>query len=277
MLLYLTKKGTVFKRKPKQGERVTLAWGNRSGEIIPLEVKYIQYYNKNLEPKLNKYLESQGSTGKNFILFEEKNRGQIVPPDARKKLLGMQFTNGQFVEVITKGYTRLTKAERIIIEAERSFRKPVDHRGIITLDNYYSETLVEALSNAFLNDKDFRNFLGNNSFNEAHIHFNSDFYLNGEKAKIIGGYILKKHHKNGAKNIQMFKQIANVILETIFDYGYRFTSLQSLSQLPDMNETIYFDIVERQKMTIDKGVMKFGELEEVQEPIYIRYEFKILG
>lgn len=259
MLIFYTKKGTIYKRRPHSGHPVIIGWDNGK-YTFPIHTKWQQYFDLNKMAKLNDYIQKQDPSGVNLLLFEDLN-GQIVPPDARRKLLGLYFTWGAFNDIATNGYVKLTKAERVILQAYSDKEVEIfDHRGFFEL--IPNNTTLEAeIIECFKSDP-FLSPLLSNVTGRYYFKFQGQFIGVGEKADLIGGYTITP------KKTFWIREMAGAILSSLWNIGYRFTSLKKLKQI---NKKLLND-----KMQTKTGEIKRKDLEQIEEEIYINYTVKKL-
>lgn len=262
MLVFLTQKGTVYKRKPKAGAPVIYAW-QFGGYITPINTKWQQYYNASNAEKLNNYISKTDPTGASLLLFEEKKRGQIVPPDGRKNLLGLYFNNGEFSETATKGYVRLSKAERVILSAYSDKELEVfDHKGFFELEPT-GDTLQNEIIETFKRDEYLKQLISKNSEQSIKFNYQGQFIGGGEIVKLIGGHIVHP------RDTFWVRDFANAILRKLWEVGYRFTSIATLKKI---NSRLLSD-----KGKTKTGILRRRELKQVKDEIYINYTLKVIG
>lgn len=259
MLIFYTKKGTIYKRKPREGSPVTIGWDNRR-YTFPIQSKWAQYFSKAKMDKLEAYIKKQDPSGVNLLLFEDL-QGQIVPPDARRKLLGLFFTWGEFNDTATKGYIKLSKAERVILQAYSDKEEEIfDHKGFFEL--IPNNTTIESeIIECFKSDP-FLSPLLSNVTGRYYFKFQGQFFGAGEKADLIGGYTITP------KKTFWIQEMAGAILTSLWNIGYRFTSLKKLKEI---NKRLLND-----KMQTKIGEVKRKDLEQIKEEIYINYTIKKL-
>lgn len=258
MLIFYTKRGTVFKRRPKQGERVTIGWRGPKWQF-PFDTKYVQYYDKLKMKKLESYLEAQDRSAGNVLVFED-HKGQIQGPDGRKKMLGMYFEWGEFRETATNGYVRLSKPERIILQAYSDKTEEIfDHKGFFELipdGNTIERELIEVFkADPFLKP------LQGVVQDQYEFGYQGEFFGSGERVKLIGTHIVKPNEPF------WIKEMASAILRELWSIGYRFTTLKTLKSFN--SKSLLGD-----KMRTKKGVIMRKDLEQVEDNLFINYTIK---
>ncbi len=261
-LIALKRDGTPFKRKnglPNRGERFTYALQDDSGDYTALDSKYYQYYDPKRFNATEKYINTQNPVRDSFVIFENKNSGQLEAPDRRKNQMALQVEESKITRALTHGYVRLSKFERLSFEAQSAKAVEAGEVGFfkIELDN---DTLYDGIIR-FAESKQ-GSFIVNPSNEPFVLSWYANLTDNGARVKLMNS-IFKPvasdfiEGNSEAKDRSFAKAFAKDILDKMASVGYRFTSLAVLNRFDkrdyDKQRAIYnSDVLAWEKKPTDK-------------------------